>query len=291
MVLRKSCLNIYKIQTSEGEKKFLNHWEIRPIPVAIVNFIIISSFACYWFVFSQYLDLPNFMHILLFILNLLFLISYYMIIIESPGYLPSYYPLNIYQQKQDEKSKSLIKNDFHSLKGYAVTTEEYRYGKSKQTFGRVGMFNMTRRFVLRPDHFCGWTGSFIGKRNHKLFFLFNFWGMIYCTIFSFECIFSIVNQFNNIILSEVDLVFSLMYFVAGTFFTFFTGNFAISTVIETWKDSTQYEKHSKNSKNKNPPKRNVKKNFEAIFGPVNKWYLWLVPIPAFRGIDNEELIK
>ena len=217
-----------------------------------------------------------------------------MIIIESPGYLPSYYPLNVYKQnKNDKENKQNIKNndDIHTLQGFATTIEEYQYGKIKQPFGRVGIFNITRRFVLRPDHFCGWTGTFIGKRNHKLFFLFNFWGMIYCTIFAFEAIMSIINQLNGYSLSEIDFALTLIYFIAGTFFALFTGSFAITTILETWNDSTQYEMHSRNKGNKMQKTKNIKKNFESIFGPFNKFYLWLLPIPAFSGIDNDELIK
>ena len=76
--------------------KFLNHWEISlGYPIG-VSFVIISSYCVFLFVHTQIIEWINWWMILIMtILMLLFIGSYYIGILEGPGYLPFYYPYKL----------------------------------------------------------------------------------------------------------------------------------------------------------------------------------------------------
>ena len=273
------CCDLNYVPT--GKQYFLNHWKIRPIPFSIVNFIIWSSYTVYILIHREILGHPTLIVCILTALAILFSFSYAMIIYEGPGYLPFYYPLQL--------AKRSSKNQDY-LSGLVTTQMQEAYVKGRLHLNRCGYFSVVKRYVLRPDHFCGWTGSFIGKKNHKLFFLFNYWGMNYIIVFLIFSIMSLSSQFQDAHRNTFRLVVSLIYTILAVFFVAMTASFTFTSLYHFTVNITQFEL----MKRKVPPRIEPSKvlaNFEEVFGPASKWYTWLLPIGAFHGIPEEELLE
>jgi hypothetical protein len=63
------------------------------------------------------------------------------------------------------------------LDGLAVTDAQFAFACAPENRAPGSSFSRTSgRFVIRADHICGWIGNWVGKRNHKQFMLFNFYG-------------------------------------------------------------------------------------------------------------------
>ena len=261
---------------------YLNHWRIRYFPPFIVNFIIWSSYLVFYFLERTILNLPTFVLIIVTILAILFSLSYFMIIYEGPGYLPYYYPLQVTHNKN---------GPVDYLSGLVTTKRQEEYVKSKPKPERTNYFSVVKRYVIRPDHFCGWTGSFIGKKNHKLFFLFNFYGFTYITCFLFFTGFSFAKVASDPSGAPVKFGILLLYIVLAVFFVSMTSTFTIACIFRFSNNITQFEQMQRRVPAKNHfTLKEILKNWEEIFGSYKKWYTWLLPIGAFHGIPDENLI-
>jgi hypothetical protein len=101
-------------------------------------------------------------------------ISFFAIIIIGPGYLPFNYSLNrqFWHDLSWQQQCSL----------FVVYNEQEQFAKSHPRPPRACFSRNARRFVLRADHYCIWTESWIGLRNHRYFILMTFWTFIYIFI-------------------------------------------------------------------------------------------------------------
>ena len=264
-----------------SEKKyFLNQWMIRYIYPIGVLFVIFSSYAviltC---VYPNVNWLDRKIIIPLTIFMILFASSYIATILVGPGYLPYYYPLKLNGN-----------NPKDHLSGYVSRQDQLEFVHQRQYPTRVKYFNSVRRLVIRPDHLCAWTSCFIGKKNHKLFFLFNMWGVIYIGLFNY-CI--IRALFISVLLLQVHHQISLflivfLYAILGISFFLLTGTFLLQNLKHVTENRTQFEIMT------NTPPQTYRKgkcieNWEEICGSTRKWYTWPFPIPAFCGIDDYSL--
>jgi hypothetical protein len=257
---------------------YLNHWEIHYAMPSAVLFTIYSS-LCVYFTCQRSL-LPDLFgaktSFFLIVTSLLFGYCYISLILVGPGYLPFYYPL-----------ENPVPNTDNSLSGMVTNDGQLSYLRNSHLPARTGYFSCVKRVVIRPDHYCGWAEAFIGKKNHKLFCLFNFWGLAYISAFIVTTIISIVN------LLEMDdtLVpfgFCVLYAIAGFVFAFVTGRFLLAQIYDGSINDTQFEQmkgvmfaHRG---------RSIVGNWEEICGPASLWYLWLVPVPAFSPRNDRELL-
>lgn len=276
-VCKTPCLQLNYIPSMK--EYFLNHWRISMFSATLVSFIILTSYIVYMEIHTFYLKQTASIKIIMTFLMLLFIYTYYSIILEGPGYLPFYFPLKIGKRKGDHA-------DY--LAGVVSTQMQETYVKRHKKFNRVRYFDTARRYVIRPDHFCGWTGTFIGKKNHKLFYLFNLYGFFYISLFNYFSYYSIRIQFNLYNANTVALIVSIFYFIAGILFVLMTGGFSVTSLYNFAVNATQFEIMSR----KRRPEFNhgCLQNFEDVCGPRKNFWLWLVPIGAFHGIPTEELL-
>lgn len=260
-----------------NRKYYINHWEIRVYPPIIVSSLVFFSYYVYMSTIRHVLDLSNIWAIILTIYMFLFLLSYFMTIYEGPGYIPFYYPMEITNRSDNAK-------DY--LSGLVVNKRQKQYLDCQRYPPRTSYFSSVNRIVIRPDHFCGWVGSFIGKRNHKLFFLFNFWGSFYIGHFSVLCTLAAFKTYE--MNEKIDMfVTTASSILSIFFFLFLTGYFVVISCIQFSLNYTFFEY----IKRRQRCTKNYISNWEEVMGSRDKWYLWLIPIGAFNKYDDVDIVN
>jgi hypothetical protein len=156
----------------------VGHWIARPMKLLLllVIFLIISGVALAdfhnyhpsnltvsWAVVAVYLFA---------LLNVT--ISYCSLIIIGPGYLPFNFSV------RQKFSRDLPWRD--QLATFAVYDEQERFAKCNPRPPRACFSRTARRFILRADHFCIWTESWVGLDNHRYFILMTMWALLYVLI-------------------------------------------------------------------------------------------------------------
>ncbi|EAY10819.1 DHHC zinc finger domain containing protein [Trichomonas vaginalis G3] len=260
-------------------KTFINHWEVNPgLPIYVLT-VMITSFLAFASIVVPSLKLKWYFVILLTVIFSLFLISYINTILEGPGYLPFYYPL----KPNTEKDKQ-----FDFLSGIVTNDSQLKIIDKKKLPKRVHYFKTAKRIVLRPDHYCDWVASFVGKKNYKLFYLFNFYGFIYIALFFISLIFVIKKDIdqNAFPLSHYILI---LYVAQALFFTMFTMAFLCGSTFEISKNITDFENLADIAVDWD--NSSCLSNWEEIFGSISKWYTWPIPFGAFHNMDSYELVE
>jgi hypothetical protein len=205
--------------------------------------------------------------------------SYIRAIYLGPGYLTIFYPERI------PRLYPQLGADY--LSGIAVTDEQRVFAKDQQFPIRTKFFKSARRVVIRPDHLCAWLASFVGKRNHKLFFLFNFWGIAYIGGHITLSILEIIETFADPT-RRVTFVVQIIYLALAISFLWLTGSFCVQNVKQIHQNRTQFEIMVDIPANRFRLSPSWK-NWEEVFGSIKQWYLWLLPIQAFGDMDDVAL--
>ena len=253
-------------------KYFINHWEILPkYPLRVLLGMTLCYLYTIFYAQPRLDNLPGFVFWFAYITSLIGNCAYVLTITSGPGYLPFYYPMEINQER-----------DF--LSGIAITPEQQMFAHRKK-IPRAKFFRSARRIVICPDHFCTWAATFIGRKNHKQFFLFCFW----------TCVsgFALISIVVMVILKDfwegrvLQLVLSCMFLVFVTSNVVFCLYQLIIKIINITHNQTRFEKLVKEI----PVKRPVLMNWEAIFGPINQWYKWPFPFPAFPSKKDDDLLE
>lgn len=261
-------------------KYFLNHWEMKLVIPILVQFTIWSSYVVYITcergLFPEKFNTE--MTLFLTITATLFAWSYISTIALGPGYLPYYYPL------MNQRSGKIDYMD-----GMITTTSQLAYMKAMHLPERTKYFRSARRIVIRPDHYCVWVRSFIGRKNHKQFFLFNLYGVIYTAAFTSASVKSVIPLFKN---REDDVFWPLLvtalYTLFGAAFCLFTLIFVVTMLYEISVDLTSFEQMKKSEREKRFSR--WISNWEYLFGPIEKWYTWMIPIDPFNVRDDSDLV-
>lgn len=279
----KTIFSFFNIQINyvpSNKRFYLNHWEIHlGYPIGVLYVIFSSYFVILKCIYPNVNWLNRKIIIPLTIFMILFSYSYLAVIYVGPGYLPYYYPARYSQDKNEDY-----------LSGLVTTNEQQEFIKRKKYPTRVRYFRSAQRLVIRPDHLCAWVSSFIGKKNHKLFFLFNMWGVLYISLFNY-CI--LRGLFTIVILFETEnryilFIIVIIYIILGLSFLLLTGKFTLQNIRHITENRTQLEI----MKGENPTqfkKDSLIKNWEEVFGSRKQWYLWAIPIPAFYKLDDYSL--
>jgi hypothetical protein len=235
------------------------------------------------FIWSHFavLHLPTQTIVLRTLLWLVYFWAYFATIFEGPGYLPFYFP-------------KLPPPDSDCLSGVVTGPGQLAYMKRTTPPPYTRYFKSARRIVLRPDHFCTFTDCFIGKKNYKLFFLFNIYGVVYISLCEWNTVHASILLFRkNKTATEIALIILVwVYAVLYLIFVCFEFVLVMLGVIEIIHDLRQFElmRAYRLGKliEKNPKK--CWASWKSIFGGVNQCCCWPLPVPVFHGIDEYLLL-
>lgn len=262
---------------TKTNKKYWDHWEVHiPIPSIVIFYIISSYFFVVTLVFPLFDNFPILRCAGYTVLFALYLLSYIKIIIDGPGYFPFSYPKEIPNSTPTQSEKSPA--------GVVSDPLQYQLAKKQSGPNRCVFSSTLGRYVIRPDHYCTYAASWIGKRNHKYCFLFTMWGTIYIGLFIILAFYGILaspEQASTFIILFIYAMASVFIFVLSAYRAFITLKSIITnyTSWERWNDvdPNQYNK-------------GLKYNLQDVFGTGNV-LTWLLPISPFSDMNNKELIK
>lgn len=219
----------------------------------------------------------------------MFLFCFYKTIYLGPGYFPFYWNW-AKQGRLPETDDLTVHGVDESLAGLAMNEVQYKWSKTLDQPPRCTMSRLAKRFVIRPDHYCGYVGTWIGKRNHKLFILFNFYGSFYCWI-------SFVAHFVTIFFTEfetgvtqiiVSLIFGMMSLTFGvmTFQFYMNHTYMSKRNYTSWEKWNDYQKYLEDSDSEH-----AEMNQKQVFGENMSFCVKFCPFEAFPGKTNEELVE
>lgn len=274
-------------------KTFINHWEVSLCMPILVNCIIWGSYLLFLISYIFVLDWTLKPFIFITVLLSFYVLSYFGIILEGPGYLPFFYP-HRYPTANNKYP------DY--LSGMVTTNQQLDFVKQRISMPDAHFFKSARRIVIRPDHFCDWCACFVGKKNFKLFFLFNFWGVLYICVFGVFTLLGFAKETENKTPNVFFLIFSMIYLFMAFFFCIFQVIFVVQTFYSILTDTREFESMKKGKKKgadipllendqEYLEKTSCLKKFEDVFGSIKYWFLWLLPVGAFHGVDDYLLVK
>ena len=266
---------------------FCGNWKVDLLPCIAVEILVILGLFCHFFFsITRLLTFSIIMGVILVFFFIMTQIVYFRGIFTGPGYIPFYYSL-----AKNNNQFGSYRDDVHGIEesfaGVISSQAQKSWAEKQGRPPRSCISAKSKRFIIRPDHYCNWLGVFIGKRNHKFFFLF----LIYCSIFCILCCASYVIcaavAYNKLSLAE----FIILMIAA-----------AIALVFAAWQWNFLYDFYnlaSRNSTywedwNKIPQSAydlgDKHKNFEEIFGEGHNCCYNICPISPFADKSNFELI-
>ena len=278
------CFRIFLIP--KLHQHFCGHWEISPLYPALFFLLSFSSIL----LLTIYV-LPFFgkegcvMIVFITILFILFIVSYCRIIIDGPGYYPFYWGTQ-YQPQDAGIDSYLYSNSDDSPAGIISNERQLEWCKKREIKPPRSMLSLTaRRFVLRPEHYCKWASSWIGKRNHKFFMLFTFYGILYLALFVVYLARRVVQYFSE------DFSFSILlltiYGVCAAAFCLLLITFFVSNMIDISLNRTFWEQW--NGIDYTIFNQGIIKNFEDVFGSSRYFWCWICPFSPWRHKSNDDL--
>lgn len=258
-------------------KTYWDHWEVHiPIPFLVVFYIVSSYIFTVLLVFTSFDNFPILRCVGYTILFILYLLSYVRMIIDGPGYFPFSFPKEVPNTTtfQSENSPAGVVSDQVQL----------QWAKRQSGPNRCVFSSTIGRYVIRPDHYCTYAATWIGKRNHKYCFLFTFYGTIYIGLFIILAFYGILASPEN----TLTFIILFIYAMASVFIFFLSAYRAFITLKSIFINYTSWE--SWNDVDLNQYNKGLKYNFQDVFGTRNI-LTWLLPVSPFIDMTNKELIK
>lgn len=166
------------------DRYFLNEWEIHVHLPLLVLVLYSLSFAFAIYLTTELESKPTRItyYVLFPVFYLFFLVSYLMIILVPPGYLPYYWYENQKEYYTFEEQ----------MDGIITCDNQHIYADLLPRPERGALSKQARRYVLKADHFCDWAQAWVGCYNYRYFILFLFWGtifiLLYISLFAVEVI-------------------------------------------------------------------------------------------------------
>lgn len=144
------------------------------VPIIASIIFLITALVCLYDIY-YYIDDILIKYLLIGIFSFICLcvmFSYFSMICIGPGYLPFNY--DVYKKTWDELCWEEKCNNFASY------YEQVEFARQSKRPPRCCFSMLARRFVLRADHFCDWTQTWIGLKNMRYFVLFTGYLTLYC---------------------------------------------------------------------------------------------------------------
>lgn len=282
----KSCCCCRKAYFPVGDFTICEHWRVSlKIPFLVIS-LFVASFALFIFdtspLFSTSHQFPNniWNYSVYSVLSFTFvnvIISYVAIIYIGPGYLPYNWCIT----RQDEY-------DWESMmSSIAVYQEQVEFGRTHERPERASFSIDARRYVLRADHFCYWTQSWVGLKNQRYFILLTGWASLYCLeLLGFKYFWA-----RDIIETAIKTKKFDYYSIPGFVFlliTIFLFIFAFRLFIAAMRNLAQNLTLIERWKNKESPTpgRGCCRNFESICGTRKAFLCWPFPCIKLSGIPD-----
>ncbi|KAK9761401.1 palmitoyltransferase for Vac8p [Basidiobolus ranarum] len=284
----------------------------------VILCLCIISWSYYGYVFSvcsyiidQNTPLGVFYLFIYHILLVLFVWSYLKCVFTKPGYPtqspPDLAPLPTETGEgssfQVETSESLNLNDSNLTELLPRTKENgtitvkndgtKRFCRKCRVEkpDRAHHCSVCQECVLKMDHHCPWVNNCVGFGNQKFFYLFIFYGSLYCTFICLTTLPPLIHLLyleNGFMLLDVHWVFLVL---AGGLFSIcligFTG-FHTSMILNNLTTIETYQKHNYKIDGEPSSHKYVnlfdlgkRRNFMQVLGP--KWQLWFIPVYNSMG--------
>ncbi|KAH0794014.1 DHHC zinc finger domain containing protein [Histomonas meleagridis] len=274
------CCNKYQVNSLSI---FLEHWKVDLTMPLLVGIIFLFSYiVIVWGSFTLVSLLESILSTIIFLIfMILFFIPYFLVIIEGPGYFPFYWSLS-------EADKNQLPGEENPIAGVVSNEDQYQWVQIQPRPPRSAFFRSAQRYVLQPDHLCGWCASWIGKRNVKFFMLFNLYGSIYTLLYAIWSIRIIIPCFSNVNF-PICFFFVIIMLVVAIAFCSMMVSFLIPTIYNSSQNRTRWEMW-----NQIPPnafrKETCRENMDEFCGNGPLWR-WACPVLPFPGKSTEELAE
>jgi len=282
--MKKVC-GIDMIYSPKIDTYYIGEWEVQPLVPFVVLAMIFGTYCMSLYAFfSSIRVLGTIIVLCLTIFGSLMVTSYLRLINEGPGYLPFYWEFRDtidmpFSPRILENSKLSPPN------GILTTPNQYEWAHNGKKPRRCVLARSAKRYVVRPDHLCGWTGVWIGKKNYKLFILFNLYGFLYTLSF-------VLSAAHYALVVSPQLVTKFMIVYIGiafltVSFCLLTLTFFTSSSINACRGSTSWEQWN-NYPNKYD--KGCENNCIDVCG-VNESCSWLVPKSPFSNLSLLDLAE
>jgi hypothetical protein len=138
--------------------------------------------------------------------------------------------------------------------------------------------SMTRRCVLKMDHYCVWVGNTVGLLNYKNFVLFLFWASLGCIMSAALLIKPTISFFSARDPALRPMITSFLAFVFTAAFSVALLGFVIMHLRLVFINQSTIEAYEKRPVQPWPYDRGWENNFIDVFGTQKKlWFLPVVP--------------
>ena len=223
---------------------------------------------------------------------LLFLVSFIRTAYDGPGYYPFYWALGDNPIISNDESYPFKSKFDPPVAGIISNDQQLMWARSQKRPPRGILSKSLRRIVIRPDHYCKYTETWIGKRNFKFFILFGLYGFLFDGLIFLCGLFVLYDCFKKGNWGLFNFRFMIM--VAGEITSFeFCGlllSFLTVSIASVIRGTTDWERSNKLPIEKFAHKT-VIENIEDVMGPISKFYLYLSPFYSpWSNIPNDDLI-
>lgn len=213
-------------------------------------------------------------------LDLLALAAFVRCVLDGPGYFPFDWSARRCGFGCSDSDALLAGRD-DGPAGIITRRAQYDWARAQPKPNRSIVSWSARRIVVRPDHYCMWTSTWIGKRNHKFFILFTLYAGLLCAELCALGAILCVRAGR----STARLALAL----GGGYAALFALSFAGTSLALAVRGLTNWER--KNGVAAGDVSRGAAANIADVFGPSAQWYLYASPFHSpCAGISNDEIV-